>query len=95
MKERISTLDVRAKLGEILNRVDLRRDEFIIERQGQALAALVPVPKLEQLERLARRYVLDGLEQQKASGFTTEEADEIAAEAVREVRAARRARKKR
>jgi prevent-host-death family protein len=90
MKERITTLDVRSKLGDILNRVDLRHDEFIIERQGHPLAALVPVPKLEQMEQLARRYVKEVLELQKGSGLTSEEADLIAAEAVREVRTRKR-----
>jgi hypothetical protein len=40
MTERISTLDVRQRLGDMLNRVALRHDEFVIERKGKALAAL-------------------------------------------------------
>jgi hypothetical protein len=32
MADQVSTLDVRARIGDLLNRVALRHDEFIIER---------------------------------------------------------------
>jgi prevent-host-death family protein len=41
MTEKISTLEIRQKLGDILNRVALRHDQFIIERKGKPLAAVV------------------------------------------------------
>ena len=47
-------MDVRARIGDMLNRVALRHDEFIIERKGKALAALVPVERLDQMRRFAR-----------------------------------------
>ena len=59
MPERVSTLDVRQRLGDMLNRVALRHDEFVIERKGKPLAALVPVERLEQMRRFARRRALD------------------------------------
>ena len=59
MADRVSTIDVRQRLGDMLNRVALRHDEFIIERKGKALAALVPVQRLEQMRRFARRHALD------------------------------------
>ena len=49
MPEIISTADVRQRIGDLLNRVALRHDEFIIERKGKPLAALVPVERLEQM----------------------------------------------
>jgi prevent-host-death family protein len=51
MTEKISTLEVRQRLGDILNRVALRNDQFIIERKGTPLAAIVPVEWLEQMRR--------------------------------------------
>ena len=48
MPEKVSALDVRERLGDLLNRVALRREEFIIEPKGKPLAALVPVERLEQ-----------------------------------------------
>jgi prevent-host-death family protein len=43
MADKVSTLEVRQRIGDMLNRVALRHDEFIIERKGKPLAALVPV----------------------------------------------------
>lgn len=91
MQERVSTLEVRARLGDLLNRVDLRHDEFIIERKGRPLAALVPVQKLDRMKTLARRYGLEFLESQRAGGLAQAEADELAVDAVRWAR--RRGRK--
>lgn len=66
MTEKVSTMDVRRRIGDLLNRVALRHDEFIIERKGKALAALVPVERLEQMRRAARSALRDLLERQKA-----------------------------
>ncbi len=84
MTERISTMDVRARIGDLLNRVALRHDEFIIERKGQPLAALVPVERIEQMRRFARLHGQGVLERQKeATGekLSDEEAMELALDA--------------
>jgi prevent-host-death family protein len=81
MTEHVSTLDIRQKLGDMLNRVALRHDEFVIERKGKALAALVPVEKLEQVRRIARRHAIEFLTQQKGGAATDDEAMQIALEA--------------
>ena len=81
MPEKVSTIDVRQRLGDMLNRVSLRHDEFIIERKGKPLAALVPVERLEQMRRFARTQALDFLERQKGSELTGAEAENLALEA--------------
>ena len=85
MKKTVSTIDVRKKLGEILDRVALRYDEFIIERRGKALAAVVPVQKLEQLERAARGHLLSLMARQRGA-ISQSEADRVANEAKHESR---------
>jgi prevent-host-death family protein len=65
MIAKISTLEVRQRLGDILNRVALRNDQFIIERKGKPLAAVVPVERLEQMRRAARMHLLQVLERQE------------------------------
>ena len=35
MTERVSIIGVRQRVGDMLNRVALRHDEFIIERKGK------------------------------------------------------------
>ncbi len=89
MTEKVSTMDVRARIGDMLNRVSLRHDEFIIERKGQALAALVPVERLEQMRRFARHHALEFLERQKegpGEQLSDEEAMDVALEAQRAAR---------
>ena len=81
MPEKVSTIEVRQRIGDMLNRVSLRHDEFIIERKGKPLAALVPVERLEQMRRFARTQAIDFLEQQMGSGLTAAEAEELAREA--------------
>jgi prevent-host-death family protein len=76
-------MEVRQRIGDMLNRVALRHDEFIIERKGKPLAALVPVERLEQMRRFARRHALDVLERQKSGALTDEEALALGLEAQR------------
>ena len=86
-------MDVRQRIGDLLNRVALRHDEFVIERKGKPLAALVPIERLEQMRRFARRHALELLEQQKESTVSEEQALEISLEAQHSAR--KRARKRR
>jgi prevent-host-death family protein len=89
MTQKISTMDVRARIGDLLNRVALRHDEFIIERKGKAVAALVPVERLAQMRRAARQGLRDLLErQQQGPGreLSDDEAMEIALQAQQEAR---------
>ena len=85
MTKKISTLEIRQKLGDILNRVALRHDQFIIERKGKPLAAMVPVERLEQMQRAARLHLLSVLERQP-DALSQEEADRIADEAKHKTR---------
>ena len=93
MSEKVSTMAVRARIGDMLNRVALRHDEFIIERKGKPLAALVPVERLEQMRRFARQHALEFLHRQKhgpGNQLSDEEAMAVALEAQREARESRR-----
>ena len=86
MTNRVSTMDVRQRISEMLNRVALRYDEFIIERRGRPLAALVPVARLEQMRRFARRHALEFMHQQQPSPLTDAQVSELAASAKRSAR---------
>jgi prevent-host-death family protein len=94
MANRVSTTDVRQRIGDLLNRVALRQDEFIIERKGKALAALVPVERLEQMRRFARRHALDVLARQKGHALSDDRAMKVALEAQRWARRTPKARAK-
>jgi antitoxin (DNA-binding transcriptional repressor) of toxin-antitoxin stability system len=88
MPEKVSTIDVRQRIGDLLNRIALRHDEFIIERKGKALAALVPVERLAQMQRFARRQALDFMEAQEGGSLSEREAEELALEAQKATRRA-------
>jgi len=82
MTEKVSTMEVRARIGDMLNRVALRHDEFIIERKGRPLAALVPVERLEQMRRFARYHALEVLvSQAEGERLSDDEAMALALEA--------------
>ena len=70
MPEKVSTLEIRQRIGDLLNRVSLRQDEFIIERKGKPLAALVPVARLQQMQRFARQQALELMEAQKGGALS-------------------------
>jgi prevent-host-death family protein len=89
MSEKVSTMDVRARIGDMLNRVSLRHDEFIIERKGKPVAALVPVERLEQMRRFAREHATEFLVRQKEGAgnrLSDEQAMDVALEAQRTAR---------
>lgn len=90
MTETVSTIEVRQRLGDLLNRVALRHDEFIIERKGRPLAALVSAERLEQMRRFARRQALDFIDQQRGGPLTEEEATVLGVEAQRWARRQKR-----
>jgi prevent-host-death family protein len=43
MSQSVSAVEAQQKLGELLNRVALRREEIIIERAGKKIARLAPI----------------------------------------------------
>jgi prevent-host-death family protein len=90
---KVSTMDVRQRIGDMLNRVALRHDEFIIERKGKPLAALVPVERLEQMRRFARRHALEFMDRQPGA-LTDTQAAELAADAKQWARSASKPRRK-
>src|SRR5438105_942090 len=51
MKRRLSAVEARKKLGEILDGVYYRGDEVVIERAGKPLAVVVPATLYEQHQR--------------------------------------------
>lgn len=83
MATKVSTHDVRQRIGDLLNRVSLRHDEFVIERKGKALAALVPVERLNQMKQFARKQGLEMMAAQRGNALRERDADALALEAQR------------
>lgn len=96
--DRITTLDLRAHLGELLDRVRLRFETFVIERRGREIAAIIPAERARRLEEFARRRSVE-LETLQAAfvrekGFGRDEIEASIAGAALEVKAARKARRR-
>ena len=61
MKRKVSALEARRRLGEILESVYYRGDEIVIERAGKAMAVIVPADRYEAMQR-SREKVFQLLE---------------------------------
>jgi prevent-host-death family protein len=93
----ISTMNLRAKLGDVLDRVRLRFDTYIIERKGEEVAAIVPVERMRRLEDFARRRAdeLEAFQRETAARVGPEETERRLRASLEEVRAERSAKGKR
>ena len=49
---KISSMELRHGIGDILNRVCYADERFIVERKGRPVAAIISVDMLERLERM-------------------------------------------
>lgn len=92
MKERVKTAQVRQRLGDLLDRIEERREEFVIERRGKPLAALVPMEKFERMQQAAALELLQALDHH-ARKLTQEQVDELAQVAKKRTRRDRRSRR--
>ena len=77
MSEIVKPAQVRQRLGDLLDRVADRSDDFVIERRGKPLAAIVPFAKYQRLQRAAEVELLGAFDRQ-ARTLTQEQAVELA-----------------
>jgi hypothetical protein len=78
--------------------VRLRFESFVVERKGREVAAIIPAERLRRLEEFARRRAaeLQALQDEhvRAQGHAPAEMEHAIAEAARDVKAKRKARRK-
>ena len=51
MQKKISAMKARQNLGQIMNEVALRGDDYIIERAGKPLVAVIDMEKYQRLQQ--------------------------------------------
>ena len=51
MLKTITALKARQNLGQVMNEVVIKGDEYIIERAGKPLVAVIPIEKYHRLEK--------------------------------------------
>ena len=90
MQKKISAMKARQNLGQIMNEVAIRGDDYIVERAGKPLVAIIDMEKYQRIEE-ERQDALQAIRSiwSKMEGADAEEVEEIIEEAIR----ARRKRK--
>lgn len=95
MVKKINALKARKNLGQLLEEVYYKDDQYVIERAGRPMAAVIPVWQLE--ERRKRRERLFGMVEEvweKNKKETPEVIEREVQEAVKAVRARAAARRR-
>ena len=90
MDKSIGIAEARTSLREIVDRVQLKGDSYIINRNGKPAAAVVPVQVYENWKRERKAFFEQVRTFQKRANLDPEEADKLAMEAVRAVRRKRK-----
>lgn len=52
----VTALKARKIFGTIMNAVSFGNDQYIVERKGKPMVAIIPVKKLEQMTRARQRF---------------------------------------
>lgn len=82
MERRIGAIDARNDLDRVLDDVAGNRDSYVVERQGEPIAALVPIQQYEQWKR-AREAFFDRAEViGQHAALSPEDAEQLVQEAI-------------
>jgi prevent-host-death family protein len=87
MFKKLSALKARQNLGQVMNEVSLKGDDYIIERAGKPLVAIVSIEKYQILQR-EREEALQALDKvwEKMKGVKPETIERTIIEAVNTAR---------
>jgi prevent-host-death family protein len=87
MLKKISAMKARQNLGQIMNEVAIRGDDYIIERAGKPLVAIIDMDKYQRLQK-EREEALQAVKSiwHKMAGANPEEVEEIIQEAIEATR---------
>lgn len=87
MIRKVNALKVRKNLGQLLEEVYYKGDQYVIERAGRPMAAVVPVWQLKEWrERRARFFGMVDELRSKSKKLKPEVVEREVADAVRAVR---------
>jgi len=66
MYKKISALKARQNLGQVMNEVAIKGDDYIIERAGKPLVAVIPIEKYQSLQQEIEEF-FEALSQVRAN----------------------------
>ncbi|MEJ2589627.1 MAG: hypothetical protein P8165_19010 [Deltaproteobacteria bacterium] len=52
----VTAIEARKILGTIMNAVSFGNDQYIVERKGVPMVAIIPVKKLQQMDKARHRF---------------------------------------
>ena len=52
----VTALKARQQLGTIMNAVSFKNDQYVVERKGMPMVAIIPIKKFEQLDKARQRF---------------------------------------
>jgi prevent-host-death family protein len=87
MEKTIGAFEVRRSLGRILQEVAANGDRVVVERNGQPVAAVVPIEVYNQWKRSRAEFFERMRQASEHANMAPDEADQLAAEAIAAVRA--------
>ena len=87
MEKTIGAFEVRRQLGRVLQEVIADGDRYVVERHGQPVAAVVPILVYEQWKRARAAFFERVTAAAERANLSEREAEELAEQAVRDVRA--------
>lgn len=66
----VTALKARQIFGTIMNAVSFRNDQYIVERKGVPMVAIIPIKKFKQMDKARQRFFCN---MSKISDFFTKE----------------------
>ena len=52
----VTALKARQQLGTIMNAVSFKNDQYVVERKGMPMVAIIPIKKFEQMNKARQRF---------------------------------------
>jgi prevent-host-death family protein len=87
MERTVGAFEARRQFGKILQEVLARGDRVLVERHGEPVAAVVPIEVYQQWKQARGEFFARVRAAAEQADLAPRAADELAAEAVRAVRA--------
>ena len=79
----VTALTARQKLGTIMNAVSFKNDQYVVERKGMPMVAIIPIKKFKQMEKSKQRFFSNMSKISNSfAGEDLEKLDDILAEAT-------------
>ena len=84
--KKIGAFEARRQFGQILKEVEIKGDRYVVERHGEAVAAVVPIEIYEQWKKGRKEFFKQIKAAAELADLTEGEAEEIIARALKAIR---------